>query len=149
MHVRRIVSSITDQNMTFTEDGDNIQVPFWTNVRDFDDKVILHPHHYFKLFNKSFNGRQSKRGIVKILHGKRKIYRMFYAHSIDQNMIGLTQLSLQELNCKPNCDEIEICGGIQLLLKLNFFWNNPFHEIRIAFKLALLSIILAIIALFK
>jgi len=148
--IKRIVGLQKGQEIQ-NDDPIFLKCPDWASPWNFNDKVILESKYYVDLIDKKgFDGKQYHRGIVVIKNGDRKIYRMYYSQSIGDKILGLTQTSIQDLKILQ--DErlpeltVEVLAKNKYWSKFMFFYCNPLHEIRIAFKLSILAIVLALIA---
>lgn len=126
------------------------------DIDNYHDKVVLYSDNYGGLFNenlKDVNFLPWKRKIVKIKRGNIVIHRMFRGHgnySVNKNEIGLTYSSIDVLK---KYGEKEIGDDAELILskgsKLCYYWNNPNHNVRVTYKLGLISLLLGLLALFE
>lgn len=139
------------------------RIPDWETLRSYDERAILYSKNYEEIFHKKFkedNYKDSKRGIVKIRHLDKTIYRLFTAKGIDADTIGLTNSSILELGIKEGDVTLNITRANTFCGKFWFYYNHPFHEVRVPLKIAyafgiisillgFLSIVLAILPLLK
>lgn len=120
-------------------------------LKEYQDKVLLENSMYEKLFGKpfvEFGFAPWKRKIVKIEFKGRKIYRMFVggnAKGVKDKELGLTLgsvylLFLNDADWKDS-EKIKPDKGSKFL----FYWNHPKHNVRVAFKLGFISVVLGII----
>ena len=114
--------------------------------------VYLHSSNYSKIFGTTLSNRLGKRGVVKILYidtngEKNSIHRSFATRGIKDlgnETIGLSFSSCQYLGIEDfESANFTLKKGNKLL----FYWNHPLHEIRIAFKLGILSVFLGLISI--
>lgn len=120
-------------------------------LKEYQDKVLLEKNMYGSLFKKKFieySNKPWKRKIVKIEFKGRKIYRMFIGGN--SKGIGLNELGLTLHSCYllffndddwKESEKLKINKGSKFM----FYWNQPNHYIRVAFKLGFISVILGII----
>ena len=150
MNIKRIVTNKIKSSEL------NINLREWEDIIFFDDKIMLENSWYKEIFGrkyKSDNYYPSKRGIVKIKVKCEKpcIFRMFYSgnsHTLNNEEIALTTLSLQQLGIDLNNKNKDF---IKIILskgsKHKFYYCHPQHYVRVAYKLALLSLVLGLISI--
>lgn len=122
-------------------------IPEWENLREYDERVILNSHNYEIIFHKRYSDddyKSSKRGIVKIQCGDKIIYRFFCAKGIDVDTAGLTQLSILQLGINEGPFLLHHSRA-KIFGKFLFYYNHPFHEVRVPLKIAFFFGIISII----
>ena len=120
--------------------------------KGINESVYLHSSNYSKIFGTTLSNRLGKRGVVKILYidtngEKNSIHRSFATRGIKDlgnETIGLSFSSCQYLGIEDfESANFTLKKGNKLL----FYWNHPLHEIRLAFKLGILSVFLGFISI--
>ena len=150
MNIKRIVTSGIRSSELY------VNLKEWEDIIFFDDKIMLENSMYKEIFGREYKSNDyspSKRGIVKIKVKCEKpcIYRMFYSgnsHKLNKKEIALSMLSLQQLGIDLNNKNNDL---IKIILskgsKHKFYWRHPQHYVRVAYKLALLSLALGLISI--
>jgi hypothetical protein len=119
---------------------------------EIHESVYLHSSNYSKIFGSTLGTNLQMRGVVKIVYidknkRRKSIYRLFASKGIkdlrDQT-IGLSHLSCQYLGIG---DEEPANLILKKGSKLLFYWYHPLHEVRIAYKLGALSLLLGLISI--
>lgn len=129
----------------------SVQLENYEDLTSFEDIVLLENSSYEKIFKKKYKDdcySPNKRGIVCIKLGKNKIYRLFRSgnvYKLKSNEIGLTISSIRELciNINGSSHNVLLYKGT----KTKFFWKNPKHYVRVAYKISIISITLGILGL--
>jgi hypothetical protein len=120
--------------------------------KEINESVYLHSSNYSKIFGTTLSNKLGIRGVVRIVNidtngEKNTIYRSFASKGIKDlgnDTIGLSFSSCRYLGIEDfeNANFILKKGN-----KLFFYWQHPLHEIRIAFKIGILSVFLGLISI--
>ena len=122
---------------------------------ELQDKVLLNNNQYEKFFNITYKAekyRPWKRKIIKITNPveNSSIHRMFFGASnleINGNQFFVPRPSQYMIAANKAGQTFKLKKGNKFL----FYWQHPFHNVRVSFKatliLGLISIILGVIAI--
>lgn len=126
------------------------------NSEIYQDKVMLENNNYEKIFGHKFKKQNNlpwKKGIVKLKVNGKVIRRMFASGNkfgIRNDEAGFTGQSMSILGLKidkESAEEYEVT--LSRGSKLFFFWQHPLHEVRVAFKLGIVSLALGLLGFGK
>jgi len=127
-------------------------VEHFENLSYYEDLAIIYPAaKAHKIFFREKGRRATKSLIVKIenTESKKQIYRLAIGGNVTKDTIALNYLSIKELGIDIDKDiEIDMLRITKPCFpKCKFYLNNPRYAVRIAWKLGMISIGLALIAI--
>ena len=123
------------------------------------DQIGLHSSLYKKLFERNFSHDDKAkpwcRRIVSVIHiddkkRERKVCLLFRSggwHGVGKQACLLSRETQQQLVIRRHGATAIVYVEPQWIARLMFFWNHPKHHARVAFKLGVVAILVAVFQL--
>lgn len=123
------------------------------------DQIGLHSSLYKKLFGRRFGhadkAKPRRRRIVTVIHiddkkrewRVRRLFRSGAWHGVSERACLLSRETQQQLGIRQHGATVLLYVESQWFARLMFFWNHPEHHARVAFKLGMVAILVALFQL--